>query len=67
MPAGGQLFVIDPIERLKPAKDSSVALMEAVQRAGRPVWICTPADLCSQATAGPRAGSSPRGPRLLFA
>ncbi|MFM7312532.1 MAG: glutathione synthase [Cyanobium sp.] len=42
---GAQLFVIDPIERLRPAKDSSVALMEAVQRSGAPVWICTPADL----------------------
>ena len=52
MAGTGQLFVIDPIERLRPQKDSSVALMEAVQRAGRPVWICTSADLCSQATGG---------------
>ena len=28
-----QLFVIDPIARLNPAKDSSVALMQAAQRA----------------------------------
>ena len=48
----GQLFVIDPIERLRPQKDSSVALMEAVQRSGQPVWICTSADLCSQAAGG---------------
>ena len=27
-----QLFVIDPIERLNPARDSSVALMQAAQR-----------------------------------
>ena len=47
VPAGAQLFVIDPIERLKPAKDSSVALMEAVQRSGAQVWICTPGDLCA--------------------
>ena len=54
--AGAQLFVIDPIERLNPAKDSSVALMEAAQRAGHGLWICTPADLssrpCSQEASG---------------
>ena len=44
-PDGAQLFVIDPIERLNPAKDSSVALMQAAQRAGLPVWVCTPADI----------------------
>ncbi len=42
-----QLFVIDPITRLRPAKDSSVALMQAAQRAGLEVWVCTPADLSS--------------------
>jgi glutathione synthase len=47
VPSGAQLFVIDPIERLKPAKDSSVALMEAVQRSGAQVWVCTPGDLCA--------------------
>jgi len=36
---------MDPIERLRPAKDSSVALMQAAQRAGCPVSVCTPADL----------------------
>ena len=40
-----QLFVIDPIDRLRPTKDSSVALMQAAQRAGQQVWVCTPADL----------------------
>ena len=40
-----QLFVIDPIERLRPTKDSSVALMQAAQRAGQQVWVCTPAQL----------------------
>jgi glutathione synthase len=44
-----QLFVIDPIARLNPAKDSSVALMQAVQRAGQAVWVCTPADLSAVA------------------
>ena len=43
--SAAQLFVIDPITRLNPAKDSSVALMQAAQRAGVPVWVCTPADL----------------------
>ena len=40
-----QLFVIDPIARLRPTKDSSVALMQAAQRAGQQVWVCTPAQL----------------------
>ena len=44
-----QLFVIDPISRLRPAKDSSVALMQAAQRAGQAIWICTPADLWAEA------------------
>jgi glutathione synthase len=42
---GAQLFVADPIEGLQPARDSSVALMQAAQRAGLPVWVCTPADI----------------------
>ena len=40
-----QLFVVDPIARLRPTKDSSVALMQAAQRAGQQVWVATPADL----------------------
>jgi glutathione synthase len=52
---GAQLFVIDPIARLNPAKDSSVALMQAAERAGRPVWVCTPADL--SAAEGPDAAA----------
>ena len=43
--ADSQLFVVDPIERLRPTKDSSVALMQAAQRAGQQVWVCTPAQL----------------------
>ncbi|MFO7630737.1 MAG: glutathione synthase [Prochlorococcaceae cyanobacterium] len=42
---GAQLFVIDPIARLNPAKDSSVALMQAARRAGELVWVCGMADL----------------------
>lgn len=45
------LFVIDPINRLNPAKDSTVALMQAADRAGLEPWVCTPADL--SAAAGP--------------
>ncbi|HJL68947.1 MAG TPA: glutathione synthase, partial [Prochlorococcaceae cyanobacterium Gl_MAG_24] len=40
-----QLFVLDPLERINPAKDSSAALMQAAQRASIEVWACTPADL----------------------
>ncbi|MBD1929634.1 glutathione synthase [Trichocoleus sp. FACHB-90] len=32
-------FIIDPIERLDPGHDSSVALMEAAQALGHEVWI----------------------------
>jgi glutathione synthase len=53
---GPQLFVIDPIDRLKPAKDSSVALMQAAERAGRAVWVCTLADLAAAERPGVVAG-----------
>jgi glutathione synthase len=53
---GPQLFVIDPIDRLKPAKDSSVALMQAAERAGLAVWVCTPADLSASERPGPVRG-----------
>jgi glutathione synthase len=57
------LFVVDPITRLRPAKDSSVALMQAAQRAGLAVWACTQADLSSVGTADgahrPRAWAQP--------
>ena len=39
-------FIIDPIERLDPGHDSSVALMEAAQALGHEVWI-TQANLLS--------------------
>lgn len=32
-------FIIDPIEKLNPGHDSSVALMEAVQEFGHEVWV----------------------------
>ena len=50
-----QLFIVDPIARLRPAKDSSVALMQAAQRAGQQVWVCTMADLSA---AAPLAGGA---------
>ena len=57
-----QLFVIDPIARLNPAKDSSVALMQAAQRAGEQVWVCTIADLSAAPVPGaPLQGPSPQG------
>ncbi len=36
-----QLFIIDPITRLDPGHDTSVALMEAAQLCGHEVWITT--------------------------
>ena len=43
-----QLFVMDPLERINPAKDSTSALMQAAQRAGVAVWAATPADLSAR-------------------
>ena len=42
---GAQLFVMDPLAGINPAKDSTSALMQAAQRSGRPVWAATLADL----------------------
>ena len=55
--AAKQLFVIDPIIRLNPAKDSSVALMQAAQRAGLPVWVATLADLIAAERQGAAAAA----------
>jgi len=49
----GHLFVIDPITRLNPAKDSSVALIQATERAGLQAWVCSPADLAAVADPAP--------------
>ena len=54
---GAQLFVIDPIAQLKPGKDSSVALMQAAERAGRPVWCTGLVDLLACGRPGPDAGT----------
>ena len=43
-----QLFVLDPLGQINPAKDSSAALMQAAHRAGDEVWACTPADLIAR-------------------
>ena len=53
-----QLFVVDPVERLKPEKDSSVALMQAAERAGEQVWVCCIADLAFSAE-GPLVRAQP--------
>ena len=39
------LFVLDPLDRINPLKDSTAALMQAAPRASLEVWACTPADL----------------------
>ena len=49
---GRQLFLIDPIGRLRPEKDSSVALMQAGQRAGEEIWAAQPSDLAAGAGGG---------------
>ena len=38
-------FIIDPIERLDPGHDTSVALMEAAQMLGHSVWVTGASDL----------------------
>lgn len=40
-----QLFLTDPLTRLRPAKDSSVALMQAASAAGSQVWWAEPRHL----------------------
>jgi len=44
------LFLPDAIERLTPSKDTSVALMQATQRAGHQVWVARISDLFSRGT-----------------
>jgi glutathione synthase len=39
------LFVVDPLDGLKPAKDSSIAMMRTLARRGVAVWACTAPDL----------------------
>ncbi len=46
------LFVIDPLDQIKPLKDSTAALMQATQRASIEVWACTPADLQARGDEG---------------
>nr|AUG32331.1 glutathione synthetase [Paulinella longichromatophora] len=40
-----QLFIIDPIQYINPSKDSSIAIMQAIQRRGEQIWICTQSDI----------------------
>lgn len=39
------LFIADPLAVLKPAKDSSIAMMRELARRGHSVLVCTPRDL----------------------
>ncbi len=39
------LFVLDPLDSLKPHKDSSIAMMRALAARDIEVWACTPAQL----------------------
>lgn len=41
-------FLIDPIDRLDPTHDTSVAMMEAAQKAGHEVWISQASQLSLQ-------------------
>jgi len=43
-----QLFVLDPLQQVRPEKDSTAALMQAAQRAGDDIWACTPSDLIAR-------------------
>ena len=43
-----QLFLIDPIERIRPRKDSSAALMQAAQALGDEVWFAEPRALSAR-------------------
>ncbi len=45
------LFVLDPLQRINPSKDSTAALMQAAGRAGHELWACTPADLIAMGDA----------------
>ena len=45
MTPAGILFVVDPLAGLKPAKDSSIAMMRSLQAHGYGIWACTAADL----------------------
>ncbi len=39
---GPVLFLVDPLEQLKPWKDSSIAMMRELERRGHAIWACTP-------------------------
>jgi len=50
------LFVIDPPDALKPAKDSSIAMMRTLALRGYRIWVCTPRELSWHSSA--RSGTS---------
>lgn len=43
--SAGLLFILDPLAQLKPAKDSSIAMLRECARRGIAVFACTPHDL----------------------
>ena len=55
---GRQLFIVDPVARLRPEKDSSVALMQAGERAGEAIWVAEQSDLAATAN-GPQVRATP--------
>ncbi|HXY04945.1 MAG TPA: glutathione synthase [Burkholderiaceae bacterium] len=46
---GEVLFLVDPLEQLKPAKDSSIAMMRELARRGYAIWACTASELAWEA------------------
>ncbi|MDX1625171.1 MAG: glutathione synthase [Wenzhouxiangellaceae bacterium] len=55
------VFIMDPLERIKPAKDTTFALMLEAQRRGLPVWTCDERDLALE---GDRVAARLRRVRL---
>jgi glutathione synthase len=55
--ARGVLFVLDPLDSLKPHKDSSIAMMRALAARAIPVWACTPGQLRWSAVREGEAGA----------
>jgi glutathione synthase len=52
------LFVVDPLADLKPAKDSSIAMMRELALRGHEVWACEVADLSWSSQDESRVGAA---------
>jgi glutathione synthase len=66
----GVLLVLDPLEELKPHKDSSIAMMRALALRGIALWACTPRELrwdATQVLAGARPLEIRSGPAWFAA